>query len=275
MEKIRYMRKLSAALYWRMPADKAADVLSDYEEFFASGTAEGKTEAQICAELGKPREAVREIGEALRQKDFLPNRIALNLILTAIVVLFLFLGYGTDWNYLADWKYIAVFAVVSVAALRFLFGGRVPYRRKSRASLPAIIICNALLLGTVLAVFAVTRFALSAPLEKVTAVFGEAERLGHKFEIILGGARIFAAILFGIAVYGYFHFSRHFFTVCANALCAAAMLNFTFCYLNGMGADTVKALDLTDQSLALYCFALITTSSFVFIKGRRDNGSAD
>jgi len=274
MTKLKYMRKLSAALYWRMPADKAAEVLSDYEEFFASGTAEGKTEAQICAELGKPREAVREIGEALRQKDFLPNRIALNLILIAIVVLFLFLGYGTDWNYLADWKYITAFTVVSVAALRFLFGGVIPYRKKSKAALPAIIIYNALLLGTVLAVFYVTRFALSAPIEKVAAVFGEVERLGHKFEIILGGSRIFAAVLFGVATYGYFHFSRYYFTVCANALCAAAMLNFTFCYLNRMGADTVKVLDLTDQSLLLYFFALIITLPYALI-GRRKNGSAD
>jgi len=264
MNKMKFLRSLGAALYWRVPAVKAAEILSDYEDFFESGKADGKTEAEICAELGKPREIARE----LKQKNFLPKQIIINLFLIAVSVLFLFLDYGMDWRFLTG------FAVVSVAALRILFGGVIAYSRKSKITLPVIIVFNSLLLGTVTAVFAVTRFAVFAPIEKLTAVFGDIERIGYKLTGIINGSKILCLGLFAVAVWGYFRYSRYYFTVCANAVCAAAMLNFTIGYLSNMGADTVKLFGFTEQSLLLYFAALVLTLPLGFIRGRK-NGSAN
>jgi uncharacterized membrane protein len=49
-----YMHELKESLITRMPPDELADILRDYESFFAAGREEGRSEEDIARELGSP-----------------------------------------------------------------------------------------------------------------------------------------------------------------------------------------------------------------------------
>ncbi len=61
MNKTAYLGQLETALREKYPEPQVRDILSDYEDFFASGTAEGKSEAELCEEFGPPEQAAREV----------------------------------------------------------------------------------------------------------------------------------------------------------------------------------------------------------------------
>ncbi len=56
-----YMNKLQSSLCFLLPEREIADILQDMEECFDAGAAEGRTEEQVCADLGDPKAAARDI----------------------------------------------------------------------------------------------------------------------------------------------------------------------------------------------------------------------
>lgn len=63
MNRIEFLSILSGQLTGFTEAEKR-EILCDYEEHFASGAAEGKTEEDICRRLGDPADIAREYVEA-------------------------------------------------------------------------------------------------------------------------------------------------------------------------------------------------------------------
>ena len=68
------------------------DILSDYKDFFTSGKAEGKSEAELCAEFGPPELAARELksentGETA-QHGVEPFAIACSVLAIAFIAVF-------------------------------------------------------------------------------------------------------------------------------------------------------------------------------------------
>lgn len=61
MDKNTYLKQLEAALRERYPEPQVRDILADYEDFFATGVAEGESEAELCTEFGTPEQAAREL----------------------------------------------------------------------------------------------------------------------------------------------------------------------------------------------------------------------
>lgn len=61
MTRKEYLSKLQSCLCFLLPEKEIADILLDMEECFDAGTAEGRTEEQVCADLGDPKAAAREI----------------------------------------------------------------------------------------------------------------------------------------------------------------------------------------------------------------------
>ena len=55
MTKLEYMNQLEAYLNGVSPADRQ-DIIQDFEEHFSAGLENGKSEEQICRELGSPKE---------------------------------------------------------------------------------------------------------------------------------------------------------------------------------------------------------------------------
>lgn len=64
MNKIQFMQSLKLALPHVSPTE-LTDIMADFEEHFASGLAHGKSEAEICAELGSPYEIAQQYQEGM------------------------------------------------------------------------------------------------------------------------------------------------------------------------------------------------------------------
>jgi len=61
MTRKEYLSKLQSSLCFRLPESEIAEIILDMEECFDAGNAEGKTEEQVCTDLGDPKSAAREI----------------------------------------------------------------------------------------------------------------------------------------------------------------------------------------------------------------------
>lgn len=59
MNKQEYIEELTAALE-QVDKDLRCEILEDYEEHFANGLKYGKTEEQICVELGNIQDFMKE-----------------------------------------------------------------------------------------------------------------------------------------------------------------------------------------------------------------------
>lgn len=60
MTKEQFLQKLEAALK-KLPLEERQDILQDFEEHFAFGKEEGKTEEEIAASLGSPQQIGKEL----------------------------------------------------------------------------------------------------------------------------------------------------------------------------------------------------------------------
>ena len=60
MNKEQFLQELSAVLS-RLPEEERADILRDYEEYFAVGLENGKSDVEIAASLGSPKKIAREL----------------------------------------------------------------------------------------------------------------------------------------------------------------------------------------------------------------------
>jgi uncharacterized membrane protein len=59
MNKEQFLKQLSSSLK-RLPTDERQDILQDYEEHFAIGLEQGKTEEDIASSLGSPNQIAKE-----------------------------------------------------------------------------------------------------------------------------------------------------------------------------------------------------------------------
>jgi uncharacterized membrane protein len=87
MEKEVFLKNLKKALSWTFTEKEIKDILMDYEGFFASGEAEGKSEVQILKELGNPKDIALELAEALEKERTSPLwlKIFIRMIITVVV----------------------------------------------------------------------------------------------------------------------------------------------------------------------------------------------
>lgn len=60
MNKKQFLQQLDDSLQ-KLPHDERRDILQDYEEYFAIGLEEGKTEEEIAVSLGSPRQLGKEL----------------------------------------------------------------------------------------------------------------------------------------------------------------------------------------------------------------------
>lgn len=87
MDKSTYLKQLETALREKYAEPQVRDILSDYEDFFASGAAEGKSEAELCAEFGPPERAAGELEETPR-RDFKAFSIACSVLAIIFIAVF-------------------------------------------------------------------------------------------------------------------------------------------------------------------------------------------
>lgn len=79
MNKNQFLNELSASLK-KLPIDEKQDILQDFEEFFAIGLQEGKSEEQITASLGNPEQIARELVATYRIEKVEEKTTASNIL---------------------------------------------------------------------------------------------------------------------------------------------------------------------------------------------------
>jgi len=117
MTKNDFLRKLKRFL----PADDRKDIISDFEDHFATGLAEGKMEEEIAKELGEPSDVAKEFGYV---KEKLEPR---NVVFAAIGILFFDLIIGialvaslfSIW--ISLWSVVLSLLITGVALLIAMF----------------------------------------------------------------------------------------------------------------------------------------------------------
>lgn len=87
MDKSTYLKQLETVLREKYAEPQVRDILSDYEDFFTSGAAEGKSEAELCAEFGPPERAAGELEEPPRRGSR-PFAIACSVLAIAFIAVF-------------------------------------------------------------------------------------------------------------------------------------------------------------------------------------------
>lgn len=73
MNKTEYLNELYARLSF-LPQQERMEIMHDYEEHFAAGLEKGKTEEQICTELGSPEMNARQFGGANNSYKYAYNQ---------------------------------------------------------------------------------------------------------------------------------------------------------------------------------------------------------
>lgn len=126
MERKTFLRQLSHRLYWCCSRKDAKEILSDYQECFDAGNAEGRPEAAVCIELGTPREIVKALQ---KEKDFL-HRVSLGkvlgwtLALVPLITVLVFIKWRFFHNELTFYPGIQPFCILYPPVLLFvLLGG--------------------------------------------------------------------------------------------------------------------------------------------------------
>jgi uncharacterized RDD family membrane protein YckC len=69
LRKEEFMTELREGLSAHVAPDELEDILADYHEWFEEGLREGKTEEEVCAELGSPARTVKAILEEKSRRD--------------------------------------------------------------------------------------------------------------------------------------------------------------------------------------------------------------
>lgn len=91
MDKSTYLKQLEAALREKYPQPQVQDILADYEDFFTTGMAEGKSEAELCTEFGSPEQAARELKSesetGIPQRSKKRSALAISILAILLVVI--------------------------------------------------------------------------------------------------------------------------------------------------------------------------------------------
>lgn len=126
--KIKYLRQLKHALRWRLPLSESKETLADYEGFFDEGILAGRSEAELCAQFGQPKETAhdlsRDAGFSGKPLGLLAVALfALSLPLTNIVIPVLGFHFGQAFLGHIHFHYpeIAWFAAPLVLLLWFFW----------------------------------------------------------------------------------------------------------------------------------------------------------
>lgn len=101
MTRQQYLSKLRKQLQFRLSNSEIADIISDIEECFDAGAAEGKSEEEICLSLGEPKSAAASLlneqsaGERVSKLTEIWLPLIISIVLYAV---YTYCGFKVDWD---------------------------------------------------------------------------------------------------------------------------------------------------------------------------------
>ncbi|MDR1692154.1 MAG: DUF1700 domain-containing protein [Oscillospiraceae bacterium] len=248
MEKQKFLGELRKELRWTFAKEETEDILRDYEGFFAAGASEGKTDAEICADLGSPPGVALSLAETLGKKRPFSRKAAIRAGAAALLLipnlLYFLLGNGNP-------AVTCAALLVETAALWSVLGFFPPVARRRTGAGRWPVLCGHLLLGGLTTAAAAWFWSRS-----------EVLALGNGGASVDTAGILFAASAAAIAVFGIVWFykrSAQAFTLTVHALGAVG-------YVSAAGAVFSRLSDPDAfnagmrEALWIYLFALLLTA---------------
>jgi uncharacterized membrane protein len=272
MDKATFMRQLKEGLRFHFLKKDIQDILEDYESFFLSGLAEGKTEKEICDGLGNPSliaaELLRDTNKwsFLREKSFL--HLAASLLLFFGGVIFFWMIRLIEWSQ-GLIPLCTVGMILLTLGLWFTSGGTFS-KNASRNQLHKIILFwHILLFLFVAAIYGM--FMWYIPNVIWAAPWGY--QSGPVISVILT-LLFFAAVV--VAVYAFYRLyckTPDYFTLVPHVL---GILAFCACQRNLLGRVMTTAGYYKAVNFSLIAYGtgvVLTTLVTIMIRSGRLNGS--
>ena len=263
MSKIEFLWKLQNALRWSFSQEEIADILRDYESFFVSGSEEGKTEEDICKNLGNPSVIAQDLTESLGKKKMRPlsariiKRMALSTALLLISLAYYFAVYESTHIVRDSIIMFTGFSVVLWLVLGGTFRGAPPVSYVMNASRKWLLPMVHVLLISMVAIF----FFLIRILER--ELLSGVDILSYA-NIVINLRTVFVIIAFmmgAFSIYGFYRFSTYFFTITTHALGVVAYLSAAY---NIMSQLTTASTFFNNIMLLFVVYGISVAFTFLF-----------
>ncbi len=254
MDKQTFLKELRKALLWTFGKKETADILGDYEGFFTSGAADGKTEAEICAELGETSTIALDLAETLEKKRWFSAKIIQRMIAAAalfcIGLLYYWLQLAREGAAMSSTVLLAVTVV-----LWFVLGGLPPVaRRKSRAGKWLVLGGHLLLGGMTVGAnnwyWSFENLMLSMPIDY------DAQRTAQMLRVVWVLFIAAALIIALLAIIGFYRLTPQAFTLTVHALGTVAYLNVIYALFSSLSNVMIFQRSMWD-ALDVYIFTIV------------------
>jgi len=233
MDKLEFLFRLRNALRWTFSSDEIADILRDYESFFATGSEEGKTESAICDGFGHPSVIARDLAVALEKKKTRPlsariiRRKVFSMALFVVGLTYCFGVYQSN-NILRDSIIMLVgFSVIMWFSVGGTFRGSPPVSiADSKARKLLLPIGHIFLVSAVASCYFFLRYIESKWQSAIdVSSYGAALAI---IIITLGSAAVLIGVL---SIIGFYRLSPQFFTITTHAAGVVAHSFMAYSYL--------------------------------------------
>ena len=264
MNKTEYLRRLKGAMRWSLTAAETADILLDCEGFFFAGSAEGKSEAEICANLGRPGDIARDLLASLSAKSKRERvigmvvRVASALALVPILLL--------HWYAMRTGASILLGNVllhISVTiALWFVLGGT-PSGKQTAARTAAIPPKTWLFRAghLLMPVLVAAGFVLLGDMEPAWLKGVSMAEYGSIALAIINALRIAAVIVGVLSVRGFFRSSLYYFTLTSHAVGVLAFYSAVHAVLGNL-SDPSTFQHAMSMTLVVYAASIVVSCLF-------------
>lgn len=175
MNKITYLKQLKASLREKYLEPQVQDILADYEEFFSTGAAEGKSEAELCSEFGPPEQAACELKNEAQKPQYIINRfIFACLFLSILIFAFLWLYFDCRFEFASissnsdgpvSFWYAVLFPLALEGILALWASQNIP-RKKSLNWIPRANIILNIPVASVIILFFYLSFTMPSEIEE-------------------------------------------------------------------------------------------------------------
>lgn len=255
-----FIDKLQRLMLWKYSNKEILDILNDYKEYFEVGFEKGKTEIQLCQELGNPRDIVRaldserKIEVAMTKKRRRLNfRVLLSILLCVLTGYILFVPSHNDYNYII--YEMTLFEPVLIIAIWLILGKNtwIEYQQV-KVNDRRIIFFHILYLVVDLFIYIFLKQVVVVQ-ENGKYIFGlVAEDIGPISVLLMKTLIVGLLITSMYALYQYRHYSRIYYSV--------------FCHsvgIIGVLASYIKLVTVLVD--ATYYFRWINWSQVIYIEG--------
>jgi hypothetical protein len=265
MDKATFIHQLRRGLRLHFLPKEAQDILEDYEGFFLSGLAEGKTEEEISEGLGDPAQIIAELTQDGDKRSFLQRKDFWHLIASLMVFsggVFYFWRIRYSIFYQGN-VWISVIGIVLFSVgLWFAAGGTLSKGKDRSKPRKIIIFWHILLFAVIVFIYSMCMWFFPLVIWKSSWGFMS----GPVITVILTLIFFFAAVIFVYAFYSFYCKSPDYFALVPHLLGVMALCS---CTRNLLGHMTTPEGFYEAVNLSLIPYGVAVGLSFLVSIGIR------